>query len=59
MKPVNRKKLAHHLKVVFLGKHRPAREMLKKVLTVRRDKVYNAVKFLIANHSLYYDVEFS
>ena len=51
--------LADHLKVVFLGKSRPTREMLKKVLTVRREKVFNAVKFLIVNHPLYADVELS
>ena len=32
-------------------------EMLKKVLTVRREKVYNALAFLIANNPLYHDVE--
>ena len=31
--------------------------MLKKVLTVRREKVYNALAFLIANNPLYHDVE--
>ena len=31
--------------------------MLKKVLTVRREKVYNALAFLIANNPQYHDVE--
>ena len=31
--------------------------MLKKVLTVRREKVYNALAFLIANNPLYHNVE--
>ena len=31
--------------------------MLKKVLTVRREKVYNVLAFLIANNPLYHDVE--
>ena len=57
--PANPDILVDHLKVIFLGKNRPTREMLKKVLTVRREKVYNAVNFLIANHPLYADVTLS
>ena len=57
--PANPDILVDHLKVIFLGKNRPTREMLKKVLTVRREKVYNAVKFLIANHPLYENVTLS
>ena len=33
--------------------------MLKKVLTVRREKVYQAIEFLIANNPLYADVTLS
>ena len=33
--------------------------MIKKVLTVRREKVYNAVNFLIANHPQYEGVTLS
>ena len=51
--------LVDHLKVVFIGNTRPTHEMLKKVLTVRRDKVYKAVEFLIANNPLYSDVTLS
>ncbi|XP_066919049.1 uncharacterized protein [Clytia hemisphaerica] len=51
--------LADHLKVVFIGKGSPSKEMLKKTLTVRREKVYDALTFLIANHPLYSNVAFS
>ena len=33
--------------------------MLKKVFTVRREKVYNALNFLIANNPVYADVTLS
>ena len=48
--------LIDDLKVVFLGNTPPTREKLKKVLTVRRERVYNAVQFLIDNHPQYSDV---
>ena len=54
--PANPEIFSDHLKVVFLGNTRPTQEMLKKVLTVRRDKVYNALTFLIAKNPLYFDV---
>ena len=57
--PANTDILIDDLKVVFIGNNRPTREMLKKVFTVRREKVYNAVNFLIANHPLYEGVTLS
>ena len=57
--PANPDIFVDHLKVVFLGSTRPTREMLKKVLTVRRDKVFNAVRFLIDNNPLYQNVTLS
>ena len=57
--PANPDILVDHMKVVFLGNKRPTHEMLKKVLTVRREKVYNAVKFLIANNPCYVNVKLS
>ena len=47
--------LADHLKVVFIGNGTPSREML----TVRREKFYNTLGFLISNHSLYANVTLS
>ena len=51
--------LVDHLRVVFLGNTRPTHEALKKVLTVRRQKVFDAIAFLIANNPLYSDVTLS
>ena len=45
--------LGDHLKVVFIGNGAPSRELLRKVIKVRRDKVYNALRCLISNHPLY------
>ena len=47
------------MKVVFIGKGRPSRELLKKVFTVRREKVYNALNFLIEHNPIYADVTLS
>ena len=44
------------MRVVFIGKSRPTRDMLKKVLTVRRDKVYDALNWLRLNNPEYADV---
>jgi len=44
------------VKVVFIGKGTPTRAMLKKVFTVRREKVYDALNFLIENNPVYADV---
>ena len=57
--PANPDIFVEHLKVVFIGSARPTQEQLRKILTVRREKVYNAVNFLIANHPLYSDVTLS
>ena len=57
--PANPDILSDHLKVVFIGKGRPTREMLKKIFTVRREKVYNALNFLIENNPVYADVTLS
>ena len=51
--------LVDHLKVVFIGRGRPSREMLKKVFTVRREKVYAALEFLVENNPVYADVTLS
>ena len=57
--PANPDIFVDHIKVVFLGKTKPTREMLKQIFTVRREKVYNAVRFLRDNHDLYRNVELS
>ena len=57
--PANMGILVDHLKVVFIGSGAPSREMLKKIFTVRRRKVYEALYFLIANHPLYANVTMS
>ena len=54
--PSNPDILVDHLRVIFIGKSRPSHEMLKRVLTVRRQKVYDALNFLIANNPVYEDV---
>ena len=51
--------LVDHLKVVFIGSGLPSREMLKKIFTVRRERVYRALYFLIANHPLYTNITMS
>ena len=57
--PANPEILVDHIKVVFIGKSKPTIDLLKKVLTVRREKVYNALSFLIANNPIYQDVTLS
>ena len=57
--PANPEILVDHLKVVFIGKGKPSREMLKKVFTVRKVKVYRALNFLIENNPIYADVSLS
>ena len=57
--PANPDIFVEHLKVVFIGSTRPTQEQLKNIFTVRREKVYNAVRCLIANHPLYSDVTLS
>ena len=57
--PEDPKILADHLKVVFIGNGRPSRELLKKVFTVRRQKVYDALNFLIANNPVYENIRLS
>ena len=57
--PANPDIFVDHLKVVFLGSTRPTQEALKKIFTVRREKVYNAVQFLRTHHHLYRDVVLS
>ena len=48
--PANPDILVDHIRVVFIGKRKPTPEMLKKVLTVRRNKVYDALNFLCLNN---------
>ena len=57
--PANPDILTDHLRVVFIGKSRPTSDMLKKVFTVRREKVYNALNFLSENNPVYADVTIS
>ena len=57
--PANPDILVDHIRVVFIGKSKPSSDLLKKVLTVRRDKVYNAMRFLIAYNPIYSDVTLS
>ena len=57
--PANPDILTDHLRVVFIGKSKPTPEMLKKVLTVRREKVYDALNFLLFNNPEYADVTIS
>ena len=55
--PANPDIFIDHIRVVFLGKTKPTREMLRKIFTVRRTKVFDAIQFLRANHDLYRNVE--
>ena len=48
--PANPDILVDHLKVIFIGIGRPSHEMLKKIFTVRREKIYNALYFLVQNN---------
>ena len=57
--PANPGILVDHLKIVFIGRGKPTRAMLKKVFTVRREKVHNALNFLIENNPVYADVRLS
>lgn len=57
--PANPDILVDHLKVVFIGSGRPTHEQLKKILTVRKQKVYNAIRWLQTNNPLYHDVTLS
>ena len=57
--PANPDILADHIRVIFVGKSTPTSDMLKKILTVRRDKVYHALSFLRANNPVYADVVIS
>jgi len=57
--PANPNILIDHIKVVFIGNGNPSREALKKIFTVRREKVYGALTFLIENHQLYVNVSLS
>ena len=41
------------VKVVWTGKSAPDKRQLRSRFTVRKDKVYNALKWLIANHEDY------
>ena len=54
--PANPDILADHIRVIFIGKNRPTANMLKKILTVRRQKIYDALEFLCENHPCYADV---
>ena len=54
--PANPDILADHIRVIFIGKNRPTANMLKKILTVRRHKIYAALEFLCENHPCYADV---
>ena len=51
--------LVDTIKVVFIGSGVPSKEMLKKVFTVRREVVYNALTFLVQNHPLYTNIRIS
>ena len=49
--------LSDNIKVIFIGRTVPSKEAMKKVLTVRREKVYAALNFLHTHHPLYKDVD--
>ena len=51
--------LVNTIKVVFIGNGVPSKEMLKKVFTVCREVVYNALTFLVQNHPLYNNIRIS
>ena len=57
--PANPDILVDHIRVVFIGKTKPTPDLLKKVLTVRRDKVYAALNWLRLNNPEYADVNIS
>ena len=48
--------LVDTIKVVFISNGVPSKEMLKKVFTVCREVVYNALTFLVQNHPLYTNI---
>ena len=54
--PANPDILADHLNVVFIGKTKPTPKLLKKVVGVCRQVVYNALNFLIQNNPEWADV---
>ena len=49
--------LSDLVKVIFIGSGVPSKQAIKKVFTVRREKVYNALSYLVQNHPLYSVVE--
>ncbi|CAF2184594.1 unnamed protein product, partial [Rotaria magnacalcarata] len=55
--PLKLDDLCDTLKVIFVGAHRPERVHLKKVLTVRKKKVTQALHWLKQNNILYQNIE--
>ena len=49
--------LADIIKVVFIGSGVPSKNTLKKVLTVRREKRFDALAYLVEHHPLYTNVK--
>ena len=54
--PSNMNTLADNIQVVFIGNRIPSKEALKKVLTVRKQKVLDALAYLVENHPLYANI---
>ena len=48
--------LADTIKVVFIGSGVPSKDILKKVFTVRRERVFDALVYLVEHHPLYKNV---
>lgn len=57
--PLSQDSLCDNIKVVFVGSNPPSRVESYRLLRVRRDKVYKALKWLIINNPLYRDIKIS
>ena len=51
--------LADCLKVIFIESEKPSKVALIKIFTVLREKVHNALLFLVDNHPLYFNIQLS
>lgn len=57
--PLTEESLCDNIKIVFVGAIPPERVEVKKLLKVRRDKIYKALNWLIRYNPLYKDIKIS
>ena len=57
--PLKLEDLCESLQIVFIGCHVPQRNQLKHFLTVRKEKISNALRWLKSNNPLYRSIEIS